>query len=134
MRVVLDTNILVSPLIALGGRAAAIIDAWLDGKFTLLTCAEHLDELRVTLEKPRVAGLIRPYRAGRLVNQIKKLAEDTVHRCQTWLAGTAGMSRAHYYRCLGELAAARYLSVKRLYERRLSPRELDKLLLAAANT
>jgi len=77
MRVVLDTNILVSALIAPGGRPAAIIDAWLDGKFTLLTCAEHLDELRATLEKPRVAGLIKPYRAGRLVNQIKKLAEDT---------------------------------------------------------
>ena len=25
---------------------------------------------------PRVANLIKPYKAGRLVNQIKKLAED----------------------------------------------------------
>ena len=54
MRVVIDTNILVSALIAPAGKPAAIIDAWLDGKFTLLTCATHVDELRSTLHKPRV--------------------------------------------------------------------------------
>src|SRR5262249_52733223 len=48
----------------------------MEGKFTLLTCAEHLDEVLATLQKPRVANLIKPYKAGRLVNQIKKLAED----------------------------------------------------------
>jgi len=46
----------------------------MEGKFTLLTCAEHLDEVLATLLKPRVANLIKPYKAGRLVNQIKKLA------------------------------------------------------------
>lgn len=35
-----------------------------------------MDELRATLQKPRVAELIKPYKAGRLVNQIKTLAED----------------------------------------------------------
>ena len=76
MRVVLDTNILVSALIASAGKPAAIIDAWLDGKFTLLTCAAQVDELRSTLEKPRVAELVKPHKAGRLVNQIKRFAED----------------------------------------------------------
>ena len=76
MRVVLDTNILVSALIAPAGNPAAIHNAWEQGKFTLLTCTEHLDEVRATLQKPRVADLIKPYKAGRLVNQIKKLAED----------------------------------------------------------
>jgi hypothetical protein len=76
MRVVLDTNILVSALIAPAGKPAAIYDAWEDGKFTLLTCAAQLDELGSTLHKPRVGELIKPYKAGRLVNQVKKLAED----------------------------------------------------------
>jgi uncharacterized protein len=76
MRVVLDTNIIVSALIAPAGKPAAIIDAWLDGKFTLLTCAAHVDELRATLQKPRVAQLVKPHKAGRLVNQIKRFAED----------------------------------------------------------
>ena len=82
MRVVLDTNIIVSALIAPAGRPADIIDAWLDGKFTLLTCAEHLDELRATLRKPAIAERIKPYKAGGLVNEMKKLAEsvDTLSR------------------------------------------------------
>jgi len=37
MRVVLDTNIIVSALIATAGKPASIIDAWLEGRFTLLT-------------------------------------------------------------------------------------------------
>jgi putative PIN family toxin of toxin-antitoxin system len=76
MRVVLDTNILVSALIAPTGKPAAIYNAWETGKFTLLTCNEQLDELRATLRKPRVAELIKPHKAGRMVNQVKKLAED----------------------------------------------------------
>ena len=76
MRVVLDTNIIVSALLAPAGKPAAIIRIWLDGKFTLLTCAAHVDELRSTLQKPRVSERIKPHNAGRLVNQIKKLAED----------------------------------------------------------
>ena len=74
MRVVLDTNILVSALIAPAGKPAAIVDVWLDGNFTLLTCAMHIGELRSTLQKPRVAELIEPHKAGRLVNQIERLA------------------------------------------------------------
>lgn len=76
MRVVLDTNILVSALIAPAGNPAAIYNAWQQGRFTLLTCTEHLDELRATFQKPRIADLIKPHKAGRLVNQIRKLAED----------------------------------------------------------
>ena len=76
MRVVLDTNILVSALIASTGKPAAIYNAWVEGKFTLLTCAAHLEEVRSTLLKPRVAELVKPYRAGRSVNQIKRLAQD----------------------------------------------------------
>ena len=76
MRVVIDINILVSALISPAGQPAAIVDAWLDGKFTLLTCATHVDELRATLHKPRIVELIKPHKAGRLVNQVRKLAED----------------------------------------------------------
>jgi hypothetical protein len=76
MRVVLDTNIIVSALLAPAGKPAAIIRIWLDGKFTLMTCAAHVDELRSTLQKPRVSERIKPHTAGRLVNQVRKLAED----------------------------------------------------------
>lgn len=75
MRVVLDTNILVSALLIHMGNPAAIYHAWQEGRFTLLTCAEQLDELRATLSKPAIAERIKPYKAGRLVNQLKDLAD-----------------------------------------------------------
>jgi uncharacterized protein len=76
MRVVVDISIIVSALIVTTGSPAAIIDAWLAGEFTLLTCAEHLDELHSTLRKPSVSERIKPHKAGRLVNRLKKLAES----------------------------------------------------------
>jgi putative PIN family toxin of toxin-antitoxin system len=76
MRVVLDTNILISALISPAGHPATIYNAWEDGKFTLLTCEEQLGELLATLQKPRIVELIQPHKAGRLVNQFKKLAEN----------------------------------------------------------
>ncbi|MCZ2146591.1 MAG: putative toxin-antitoxin system toxin component, PIN family [Bryobacterales bacterium] len=76
MRVAIDINILVSALIVPTGQPAAVIRLWLDGKFTLLTCATLVNELRATLHKPRIAELIKPHKAGRLINQVRKLAED----------------------------------------------------------
>ncbi len=75
MRVVLDTNILISALMIQTGNTAVLYRAWREGYFTLLTCAEHLDELRATLRKPAIAERIKPYKAGSLVNEMKKLAE-----------------------------------------------------------
>jgi putative PIN family toxin of toxin-antitoxin system len=75
MRVVLDTNILVSALLIQTGNPAAVYRAWREGHFTLLTCTEHLDELLATLRKPTIAERIKPYKAGGLVNELKKLAE-----------------------------------------------------------
>jgi uncharacterized protein len=68
------------------GHPAAIYRAWQEGNFTLLTSAEQLDELRATLQEPKIAERIKPYKAGRLVNEMKELAEDVgalphVQRC-----------------------------------------------------
>jgi predicted nucleic acid-binding protein len=68
--------ILASALLVPGGNPAAIYHAWQEGFFTLLVCAEQLDELRATLLKPRMALRIKPYQAGSLVNEWKELAEN----------------------------------------------------------
>jgi predicted nucleic acid-binding protein len=75
MRVVLDTNILVSALLDADGlqpRSTA------HGRrvFHAPDRTEQLDELRATLHKPAIAARIKPYKAGRLVNQMKELAEN----------------------------------------------------------
>ena len=75
MRVVLDTNILISALLVQVGHPAAIYRAWQEGHFTLLTCTEQLEELKATLRKPAIAARIKPYKAGRLVNDLQELAE-----------------------------------------------------------
>ncbi len=76
MRVVLDVNILVSALIGDAGFPALIYEAWEDGQFTQLSCAEHIAELRSTLRKPRIAALIKPHRSGKLVNDVRRFAEQ----------------------------------------------------------
>ncbi len=75
MRAVTDANILVSAPLALAGVPAAIIGLWPDEKFTLPTCAEHLNEIRATLHKPGIAERIAPHKAGHRVNPIRKIAE-----------------------------------------------------------
>ena len=84
MRVVLDTNILVSSLLVKVGHPGTIYRAWQQRYFTLLTCTEQLYELRTTLRKPAIAVRIKPYKAGRLVNELKDLAEviDTLPRVE----------------------------------------------------
>lgn len=75
MRVVLDTNILLSGIISQGGTPAALIEAWFDRRFILVSHPIQLDEVREVSRRPKFQGLIRPVEAGRLVNQIKLIAE-----------------------------------------------------------
>jgi putative PIN family toxin of toxin-antitoxin system len=75
MRVVLDTNILISALLVQGGPPGLIYRAWTEGRFTLLTCADQMTEMRATLRKPALAARIRPHDAGRLMNDLKHFSE-----------------------------------------------------------
>ena len=75
MRVILDTNILVSALIRRDSIPARILEAWLEDRFVLLVHPLLLEELRAVTRRPRIRTLIRPSEAGRLINQIRGLAE-----------------------------------------------------------
>lgn len=55
LAVVLDTNVIVSGTIVSSGAPAAILDAWQQGRFILLTSPEQLAELERTLRRPRFA-------------------------------------------------------------------------------
>ncbi|MFN8541045.1 MAG: putative toxin-antitoxin system toxin component, PIN family [Thermomicrobiales bacterium] len=50
--VVLDTNVIVSGIIVPRGGPAAILDAWRQGRFALLTSPEQLIEPEQTLRRP----------------------------------------------------------------------------------
>jgi|SRR5215469_6279807 len=75
MRVVLDTNILLSALLNDESVPGRIVDAWLNDGFVLLTHTFQLDEFRIASRRPRFRGRFRPAEAGRLVNLINDGAE-----------------------------------------------------------
>lgn len=75
MKVVLDTNVMVSALLSPGGMPARIVRSWLDERFILISHPLQLDELRDVTRRDRIRAHIRPAKAGRLVNQVARLAE-----------------------------------------------------------
>jgi uncharacterized protein len=75
VRVVLDTNILVSALIRRNSIPGRIVQAWLQGGFVLLSHEREIDELRAVTRRPEVRGLLRRAEAGRMVNELRTAAE-----------------------------------------------------------
>jgi putative PIN family toxin of toxin-antitoxin system len=59
VRAVIDTNVLVSGLLVAEGPPRQVLDAWLDGRFTLVTSPYQLEELTHVLAYSRVAERIR---------------------------------------------------------------------------
>ena len=55
MRVVLDTNVLVSAVLAPGSPPAQLLQAWRDGAFQLVVSGDLLVEIRDVLNRPRIA-------------------------------------------------------------------------------
>jgi uncharacterized protein len=74
MRVVLDTNILVSALISKSAAPYAIYQAWRDKKLELLTCEAQLNEVREVTRRIAIATRIKPSEAGLLMNSLRHLA------------------------------------------------------------
>ncbi len=74
MRLVVDTNILVSALLKDTSLSAYLIALWQDGSFTLLICADQLDELMRVTRYPKIKDRITPAAAGRLINELRDLA------------------------------------------------------------
>lgn len=74
MRIIIDTNNLVSALIESRGPSAQLIDAWLDDAFDLVTSAAQLTEMRGVLCRPRVRTRINANEAGLLLDLLEREA------------------------------------------------------------
>jgi putative PIN family toxin of toxin-antitoxin system len=59
VRAVLDTNVLVSGLVAEQGPPCQVLDAWLEGRYTLVTSLYLVEELTHVLAYPRIAERLR---------------------------------------------------------------------------
>jgi uncharacterized protein len=75
VRVILDTNILLSGLLSPYGIPARLVDAWLDRRFVLVSHPIQLDKFCAVSRRDKIRMLVRPSEAGRLVNQITALAQ-----------------------------------------------------------
>jgi putative PIN family toxin of toxin-antitoxin system len=75
MRVVLDTNVLVSALLVPRSPPGVLVQSWQRGRFRLLTAEPQLVELARVTRYPRVRARLQPSVAGRLVNDLRRVAE-----------------------------------------------------------
>ncbi len=72
MRVVLDTNVLLSALISSHGAPDTIYNAWRAGRFDLVTSLIQLDELRRVSRYPKLKSILPPHRVGAMVNNMQR--------------------------------------------------------------
>ena len=72
MRVVLDTNVLLSALISPHGAPDAIYRAWRASRFELVTSTEQLDELRRVSRYPKLKTILPAHRVGAMVNNMQR--------------------------------------------------------------
>lgn len=74
MKVVIDTNELLSALISPYNPPSAILKAWLAGRFDLVTSEDQLAEIRRVSRYERLKPFLMPLRAGLLLNKMRKAA------------------------------------------------------------
>ena len=72
MRVVLDTNVLLSALISPHGPPDVIYRAWRAARFEVVTSVAQLDELRRASRYPKFKAVLQPYRVGTMVNNLQR--------------------------------------------------------------
>lgn len=72
MRVVLDTNVLLSALISPHGPPDVIYRAWRAARFEVVTSVAQLDELRRASRYPKFKAVLQPHRVGTMVNNLQR--------------------------------------------------------------
>jgi putative PIN family toxin of toxin-antitoxin system len=104
MRVVLDSNILLSALISPHAPPHRIYQAWRQGRFELVASTIQLDELRRASRYPKFRGILQPHRVGHMLNNLQgatvldRLPEgyEAADPHDAWLLALADAARAHY--------------------------------------
>lgn len=74
MRLVIDTNILISASLVSASLPAHLVVLWREGCFDLLTSAEQVDELKRVTRYPKIRERLAPALAGRLINDLREVA------------------------------------------------------------
>jgi putative PIN family toxin of toxin-antitoxin system len=77
VKVVLDTNVLLSGLMAPEGTPGRVLAAWFEGRFDVATSIEQLAEIGRTLSYPKIHRKLKwdEHRIGQFVRQLYLRAE-----------------------------------------------------------
>ncbi len=79
MRVVIDSNVLISGLLFGNSVPGKILSAWRQKAFILLTCEIQLQELRDVTRRPQIKSRLNSAVAGALINQLQANATWITH-------------------------------------------------------
>ena len=71
MRVILDTNVLLSALISQYSPPNTIYRAWRAARFDLVTSVAQIDELRQASRYPKLKTILPPHRIGSIINNLQ---------------------------------------------------------------
>ena len=74
MRVVLDTNILISALLSSASPSAQLLVLWRTRKIVVVTAAQQIEEIARVTRCPKIRTRIVPALSGRLVNRLRDVA------------------------------------------------------------
>jgi putative PIN family toxin of toxin-antitoxin system len=74
VRILLDTNIIISGLLSSPGPPGKLVQAWLDGVFELVTSQAQLEELRRALGYERLRDRIHPDQARGVLENMEVAA------------------------------------------------------------
>jgi uncharacterized protein len=72
MRVVLDTNVLLSALLSPHGLSDTIYRAWQKDRFELVSSTTQIDELRRASRYAKFKDVLQPHRVGTMVNNMRR--------------------------------------------------------------
>ena len=104
MRVIIDSNILLSALISPRGPPHQIYRAWRQRRFELVTSTIQLDEIRRASRYPKFRGILQPHRVGHMVNNLQSSVVldhlsgryETADPHDDWLLALADAAKADF--------------------------------------
>ncbi len=70
MRVILDSNVLLSALISPYSPPHKIFQAWQHGRFELITCRQQIEEIRRASRYPKLQRILQGHKVGTLINRL----------------------------------------------------------------
>lgn len=74
MRILLDTNVIISGFLSAKGPPGQLLRRWLEGRFDLVTSQAQLDELQRALGYPKLRDRISPEQLHDFVVNIEMMA------------------------------------------------------------